>query len=293
MHPLHLPGSFFVFFIIITFVLIHAPKFASSVDERYANCNRTFACGNIENIGYPFWGSGRPDYCGFPGFQLNCKDSILEITIMSATYHVLGINNQSRILNVARADYQDDLCPAFLINTTLNPDLFEFTSDTQDINLYYHCPPHPPPPLTHPPPPLTPIPNQEIKCFSHFTCNVNETTFDGYYLTRNLSELPNLASIATAISGFLGSCGEQVVLAANQSEIQSVEASPCQSGENLAEALAKGFGLKWNANNSLCDRCTGSGGQCGYNTVSDKFSCYYSDQPYHTVCPTGQFVTSL
>ncbi|GLU01584.1 hypothetical protein SLE2022_188870 [Rubroshorea leprosula] len=37
MHPLHLPWSFFLF-IIITFVLIHAPKFASSMDERYLNC---------------------------------------------------------------------------------------------------------------------------------------------------------------------------------------------------------------------------------------------------------------
>ncbi|GLT65417.1 hypothetical protein SLA2020_378540 [Shorea laevis] len=142
MHPLHLRRSFFFFIIIITFVLIHAPKFASSVDERYANCNRTIACGNIDNIGYPFWDSGRPDYCGLPDFQLNCRDSILEFTIMSATYHVLGINNESQFLNVARADYLENLCPAFLINTTLNPDLFEFTSDTQFINCWEKVQPH-------------------------------------------------------------------------------------------------------------------------------------------------------
>ncbi|GLU01596.1 hypothetical protein SLE2022_188980 [Rubroshorea leprosula] len=267
MHPVRLPGSFFFFIIIITFVLIHAPKFASSVDERYANCSRTFACGNIENIGYPFWGSGRPDYCGFPGFQQNCRDSILEITIMSATYHVLGINNESRFLNVARADYLEDLCTAFLINSTLNPDLFEFTSDTQDINLHYHCPQ---------------IPNQEIGFVINFTCNVNENTFSGVYRDSNLSELT-------------GVCSDRVVLAANQWGIQSVETSQSLRWENLVEALAKGFGLQWNANNSLCDRCRGSGGECGYKTFSNKFSCYCTDLAYDTVCPTptGRFVTCL
>ncbi|GKV16747.1 hypothetical protein SLEP1_g27343 [Rubroshorea leprosula] len=263
MHPLHLPWSF-SFFIIITFVLIHAPKFASSVDERYVNCSGTFACGNIENIGYPFWGSDRPDYCGFPEFQLNCGDSIPEITIMSAKYHVLGINNESRLLTLARADYLDNPCPTSLINTTLNRDLFEFTPDTQEINLYYRCPQ---------------ITNQEIGSIINFTCNVNATTFSSVYLYSNLSEITGVGLIAAS------TCGDRVVLAANRSEIQSVEASPNPSGKNLVEALEKGFGLQWNANNSLCDRCRGSGGQCGYNTDTDTFSCYCSDQPYDTVCP--------
>ncbi|GKV16745.1 hypothetical protein SLEP1_g27341 [Rubroshorea leprosula] len=142
MHPFHLPWSFF-FFIIITFVLIHAPKFASPVDEHYLNSKGTFACGSIENIGYPFWGSDRPDYCAFPGFQLNCSDLTPDVRVMSATYHVLGINNENRLLTLAGTDYLDNLCPTFLINTTLNPDLFEFTSDSQDISLYYRCPPPP------------------------------------------------------------------------------------------------------------------------------------------------------
>ncbi|GLT65433.1 hypothetical protein SLA2020_378670 [Shorea laevis] len=288
MHPLPLPGSFF-FIIIITFVLIHAPKFASSANERYVNCNRTFACGNIGNIGYPFWGSDRPEYCGYPGFQLNCSDSTQEITIGSATYHVLEINNESRVLTVARADYLDDLCPPSLINTTLNPDLFEFTPDAQVINLYYDCllpPPPPPTPLTP-----TPIPNPETdEYFNHFTCNGYRNTC-GYYLTRNLSELPPPAHIA--ISGFLGTCGDRVVLVANKSTIQSLVTSQSLSEETLVDALENGFGLQWNANNSLCDQCRGSGGLCGYNNVSNKFSCYCTDRPHEAICPTGQFVTSL
>ncbi|GKV16746.1 hypothetical protein SLEP1_g27342 [Rubroshorea leprosula] len=289
MHPLHLPGSFFII-IIITFVLIHAPKYASSADERYVKCNRTFACGNIENIGYPFWDSDGPEYCGYPGFQLNCSDSTQEIRIGSATYNVLEIDNESRVLTVARTDYLDDLCPPSLINTTWNPDLFEFTRHTQVINLYYHCLPPPPPPAPLTPP--TPIPNPENdEYFNHFTCNGYGNTPCGYYLTRNLSELPLPAHIA--INGLLGRCGDRVVLVANQSEIQSLETSQNLSEETLVDALEKGFGLQWNANNSLCDQCGGSGGLCGYDKVSNKFSCYCTDRPYDTVCPTGQFITSL
>ncbi|GKV16771.1 hypothetical protein SLEP1_g27362 [Rubroshorea leprosula] len=280
MHPPHLPGPFFII-IIISFVLIYAPKFASSVDEHYLNCNGTFACGSIENIGYPFWGSDRPKYCGFPGFQLNCSDSTPEITIMSATYHVLGINNESRLLTLAGTDYLVNVCPTLLINTTLNPRIFEFTPDTQYIDLYYHCPPPP-----------TPTPNQGTEFFSNFTCNVSTTTLSGYFLTGNLSELADLASNATAISGFLGSCGERVVLAANQSEIQSVETSQSLSWEHLVEALVKGFGLQWKAHNSLCDRCRGSGGQCGHDSVLEKFSCYCTDRPHDFVCPTGSLAIS-
>ncbi|KAL0343368.1 UNVERIFIED_CONTAM: hypothetical protein Sangu_1224200 [Sesamum angustifolium] len=40
----------------------------------YPNCNRTFSCGPITNITYPFSGGERPAHCGFPGFSLTCRD---------------------------------------------------------------------------------------------------------------------------------------------------------------------------------------------------------------------------
>ncbi|KAJ6960489.1 hypothetical protein NC653_038849 [Populus alba x Populus x berolinensis] len=54
---------------------------------------KSFDCGNIKGVGYPFLGSDRPDYCGYPGFELGCSNQDPEITIMRSTYKLLGINS--------------------------------------------------------------------------------------------------------------------------------------------------------------------------------------------------------
>ncbi|KAJ6960931.1 hypothetical protein NC653_038816 [Populus alba x Populus x berolinensis] len=53
---------------------------------------KSFDCGNIKGVGYPFLGSDRPDYCGYPGFgarlqQPGSGDSL----ILRSTYKLLGI----------------------------------------------------------------------------------------------------------------------------------------------------------------------------------------------------------
>ncbi|GLU10772.1 hypothetical protein SLE2022_275570 [Rubroshorea leprosula] len=263
MNPLLPSRSFFFFFIIITLILILASRSASAfaMDEYYVNCSKTITCGNIDNIGYPFWGSDRPEYCGFPGFELNCSGTDLQITISLATYRVLQINNESRVLIVARADYEDDLCPNLLINTTLTPDLFEYSSSTENITVYYDCPT---------------VSNQTVGISNRFNCSMNGTSFSYYYLINGVWD-----PIETAISSSLDRCNNRVVLAVNESEIWSLDTT---SPSSVVKALSKGFGLKWNANDNLCDQCTKSGGMCGYNAYSNKFSCYCRDQPYDTAC---------
>ncbi|GLU10763.1 hypothetical protein SLE2022_275480 [Rubroshorea leprosula] len=247
------------------------------MDEHYVNCGRTISCGNIDNIGYPFWGSDRPEYCGFPGFELNCSGTDPEITISLATYQVLQINKESRVLTVARADYEYTLCPNLLINTTRNPDLFEYSSDTLNITLYYGCPT---------------VSNQIKGLSNQSDCYMNGTSFSYYYLARNFSGFEG-DPIVTEITSSLSRCNNMVFLAANQSEIWSLETTLSPSSDALVNALSKGFGLVWNANNSLCDRCTKSGGKCGYNKISDKFSCYCTDKPYDTACPGKKDGVSL
>jgi hypothetical protein len=57
--------------------------------------------------------------------------------------------------------------------------------------------------------------------------------------------------------------------------------SAAQIGSNLTEAalvetIDGSFMLRWDANNSLCDGCEATGGQCGYNTSMSKFICFVS-----------------
>ena len=76
--------SWLILLPIIALVCGSAPAFADD-DERYLSCMNSFDCGNITGAGYPFSGSDRPGYCGYPGFELSCRYQDPEITIMWST----------------------------------------------------------------------------------------------------------------------------------------------------------------------------------------------------------------
>ncbi|KAJ6402497.1 hypothetical protein OIU84_014571 [Salix udensis] len=228
--------SCFILFITIIFVSGSTPVFSAD-EERYLNCRNLFDCGNIKGIGYPFSGSNRPDYCGYPGFELNCSNQDPEITIIQSTYRVLGINKQSRTLDVARTDYTENLCPSLLFNTTLNPNFLSYTKDAHNITIYYGCPTQAP---------------------------------------TDFSFLGNLAS------KLLESCANSVIVPVRESAYEQIMKNATVA--KLLGALGQGFGLEWKANDTLCDTCNSSGGQCGYSQTTKAFACYCADQPRDFNC---------
>ncbi|KAJ6861342.1 hypothetical protein NC651_037429 [Populus alba x Populus x berolinensis] len=206
-----------------------------------------------------------PDYCGYPGFELGCSNQDPEITIMRSTYKLLGVNNQSRTLNVSRSDYTENLCPTLLSNTSLNPNLLSSTSDHAEVTLYYGCPSPSPPALS-----------------SQFTCNINDTVMVGNFITVNFSVL---SITDTSLISYLTTCNNSVKFPAHQSAIVPILVSPNVS--QFLEVINQGFELEWSANDSLCDTCESSGGQCGYNKTTTAFTCYCADQPRDFECSSS------
>ncbi|KAJ6960475.1 hypothetical protein NC653_038493 [Populus alba x Populus x berolinensis] len=234
-------------------------------DERYVNCSNSFDCGDIKGVGYPFWGSNRPDYCGYPELKLNCSDQDLEITIEKLTYKVLGIDNQTRTLSVARKDYAEYICPTLILNTTWIPNLLNYTSDDQNITIYYGCP-------TQGAPTSLFVPQ--------FPCNINATEMTGYFTA--FANLSVLGSSASSLTGYLATCKDSIKVPVRESAFQQILST--RTAAQLLEGLNEGFGLEWNASNSLCDTCQLSGGQCGYNQTTTAFTCYCKDQPQQFFC---------
>ncbi|KAK6255745.1 hypothetical protein SCA6_017050 [Theobroma cacao] len=267
----------FSFFIIISLILLIAPKSAFANDGNYSSCSTRFRCGNIDT-GYPFWGLERPEDCGYPGFWLNCSDDVPEITIMSVTYQVLDIESGTRNLRLARTDYSEDVCVQHLRNTTLTTGVFEYNSNTQNMTLYYGCRP------------LANIPTLPKGLSSQFQCEINETGNVGYYVTRNITE-SSFGELANLISTSLGSCNDSVTVPVLKSEVEVVEDN--RTTESLIKALKVGFELRWFANDSFCDSCIGSGGQCGYNQDSREFLCYCSGGSYLSTCPQVGMIASV
>ncbi|XP_061947823.1 LEAF RUST 10 DISEASE-RESISTANCE LOCUS RECEPTOR-LIKE PROTEIN KINASE-like 2.1 [Populus nigra] len=263
-HHLFPTMSWFIVFLTITFV--HAPSSAfANDDERYVSCSNSFDCGDIKGVGYPFWGSNRPDYCGYPQLKLHCSDQDLEITIEKLTYKVLGIDNQTRTLSVARTDYAENICPTLILNTTWIPSLLNYTSDDQNITIYYGCP-------TQGAPTSTALPQ--------FPCNINATEMTGYFTA--FANLSDLGSSSSNLTSYLASCKDSIKVPVRESAFQQILSAP--TAAQLLGGLNQGFGLKWNASHNFCDTCQSSGGKCGYNQSTTAFTCYCKDQPQQFSC---------
>lgn len=120
-----------------------------------------------------------------------------------------------------------------------------------------------------------------------FNCSLNETVTNNYHFTWNSCITPTTA----AILPYLESCGESVVIPVWQSTARALLTSP--NSITLSEALNFGFGLKWNANNSLCDQCERSQEVCGHDDGTMQFICYCPDRPYPFTSPPNQSPTGL
>ncbi|XP_060672883.1 G-type lectin S-receptor-like serine/threonine-protein kinase SD2-5 isoform X2 [Ziziphus jujuba] len=240
------------FLLIVTLVLlIHGPS--SSFADNYADCGKPFNCGsNIQNISYPFWGSDRPEQCGHPKFELRCADGVTEISINTEAYRVLEINQDTRTLLAVRADYFGDVCKTELRNATLlDTTVFNYTSDTQPLTLFYICD------------------SVATSILPHFNCSES-----GGSNTVNFCSVENLSETPGNIPSGLGTCEGSVVLNISQTQATTLRNPATASTETLIKAVDAGFGLVWNANDSLCDGCESNGNRCGYNRGSEEFVCY-------------------
>ncbi|XP_050227405.1 LEAF RUST 10 DISEASE-RESISTANCE LOCUS RECEPTOR-LIKE PROTEIN KINASE-like 2.1 [Mercurialis annua] len=258
-------------FLIITVFFFYSPTFTYAQNHpQYQNCSELFQCGNISGIGYPFWGSGRAEYCGHPNFELICNAQTATIALADElTYQVLEIGSETKNLLVVRTDYIDDICPSRLANTTLNTTNFSFGPEIQNIDVYYGCSSS-----------TVPLPMKITGFSNEFSCNRSANGGKGYYTTRDLGDQGN------AVTSYLGTCEAKVIIPATRSAVEGLEKSNNLNAENLVIALGQGFGLVYKGDHdSTCGTCELSGGKCGSNlTDSNLFSCYCTDRPYPFSC---------
>ncbi|KAK4284167.1 hypothetical protein QN277_001035 [Acacia crassicarpa] len=249
---LHFSAS--VLFFIISITLYQIP--ICFCDDYEASCSSSFDCGNIKNIGYPFWGSERPEDCGYPGFKLDCYYDYAEITIINDTYRVLQVNYSDYGLRVVRTDFWHNSCPTSFTNSSIDVNLFEYRPDSHNLTLYYDC--------SSPPVSLSYIRSTK------FNCTEYGTEVDSYFIT----EVPEIDAT--------GICASTLIVPILESQVRYLQEN--STVENLKAAIDEGFVLVWKADNAQCNDCRKSGGQCGYNTSSSEFTCYCRDGPVPSTC---------
>ncbi|KAK9034975.1 hypothetical protein V6N11_077026 [Hibiscus sabdariffa] len=253
MNPSLLPSKFWL--LLVSLFLIFSTKYVFG--NSFLSCSYRPSCGSIQEIGYPFWGLGRPESCGYPdpGFELHCNRGVLEIRIKDATYGVLEINNSSEILTVSRIDYGDGICPTPLINSTFQNSPFQDNGSSIPIWLYYDCPTVPEN-LT-----LTPLVSNP------FECSTSDRNTTGYYVKGDFRGTP--------IGDYLGLCADSVILPLSITEVGLFEGNR-PDPEALEEAARLGFDLVWSANDTWCHECLNEGGECGHILGTGDLICYNS-----------------
>jgi hypothetical protein len=230
-------STFLVLVFIIFLVSVEVPVSLCSYDW-YSSCSNRFNCGDITDVGYPFWGDDRPDACGHPDLKLNCSRNITTIEIMKVTYRVLAANTSTKILKIVREDYLvGGICSeavAFL-DTAPDSELFDYGIGYGSITLFYGCPPTNLPPV--------------------FSCNIGGIANNSGY-------------IAGGALG-RGPCAQSVVV-----PVRTTHYKDTGKWSIMEDAIKEGFDVKWKEDTAACSACTGSKGVCGYDPSTKQTTCY-------------------
>ncbi|XP_028785539.1 LEAF RUST 10 DISEASE-RESISTANCE LOCUS RECEPTOR-LIKE PROTEIN KINASE-like 2.7 [Neltuma alba] len=237
MNPADLPQCS-IFFILLLLLFI----IAVGADDRFTDCSNRFSCGSVNNVGYPFWGDNRAEYCGQSDFQLACQNNTPKLIVNSVTYRILSLEINDQTLTVARDDYWTTICPAQYKNTSFDSTMFKLAEGFHDMVFLYDC----------------------RKSFNAMTVLINSSSTE--CSTSSGAEKDVYYGIVAYGIDLTETC-KVVAIPIRDVFIGLVFAR--QKG--IEEAIDEGFGLRSSVDTEECDKCVDSGGQCGYD---QKFTCF-------------------
>lgn len=199
---------------------------------------------NELTISYPFWRLDNynfacPQYCGYPGFGINCSqiDSILYIS--SDSYNVTNIDYSVYSINLVDIDALDDkTCPRVHHNVTLHKDFpLKYSELDLFVNFYYNCIHSPNSYIAYP-----------------FDC-LNSNGNKSYHAEEEED------------FDWTRICEKKVVVPVTKDGFT----------RGIGAAMVEGFLLHWVNAATECVECEASQGRCGYNNSAHESLCYCKD----------------
>ncbi|XP_020890250.1 LEAF RUST 10 DISEASE-RESISTANCE LOCUS RECEPTOR-LIKE PROTEIN KINASE-like 1.4 isoform X1 [Arabidopsis lyrata subsp. lyrata] len=174
--------------------------------------------------GFPFSGGSRPQICGHPSLVLHCFNNKTSIIISDHFYNVLHIDQTSNTLRLARAELEGSFCNATYTATTLPSDIFELSSTYTSLTVFYLCDP-------------------KLSYRSSYTCPGR-----------------GLISVSQNLD-YKYSCQDSFTINVPKSFVPEEKELNLRK---LEKAFQEGFEVKVKIDEKACQKCSSSGGICGF-----------------------------
>ncbi|XP_047319154.1 LEAF RUST 10 DISEASE-RESISTANCE LOCUS RECEPTOR-LIKE PROTEIN KINASE-like 1.4 [Impatiens glandulifera] len=226
---------------------------SSSSSSTFPNCNKSFSCGTLKNITYPFTGGDRPIHCGPPEFHLNCRKNQTELTTSNSfTHRVHTINQIQQTLILSRSDLYNKTCPNKFQNYTLNTTLFNTQFENQNLSLIYGC---------------SSLLNNYTPS-NLFTCNLSGIkNTNAFYLVGIVPTDPILQTFI------------QCIVTLTVAVMWDTAVRLVENRISLREALMEGFNVNYtDSYGEMCNRCRNFGGLCGFDHNFGRSICICDDK---------------
>ncbi|KAL2936671.1 LEAF RUST 10 DISEASE-RESISTANCE LOCUS RECEPTOR-LIKE PROTEIN KINASE-like 1.2 [Bienertia sinuspersici] len=243
--------SFHSFTLTIFIILLTLSTSNGDDHHKYNDCSSSLmSCGSLRNVGYPFWGVGRPQYCGHPALQLQCnlldgeKYPVLKIgdDDEQVQYHVLGITTTPNMT----IKLHETSCLFHGFRKKFDEIFFQFTEKVVNVTLFYDCnEPH-----------MEGVLNCTVPCWN------KQTT--AYYCL-------NKAPLNKQLEETLYDVCKQLQIPVLKKELDHLQPQYNPVNKTLLEVLDEGFEVEY-LNSSACSECQNSGGMCGSNHTG--FACF-------------------
>ncbi|KAL2936670.1 LEAF RUST 10 DISEASE-RESISTANCE LOCUS RECEPTOR-LIKE PROTEIN KINASE-like 1.1 [Bienertia sinuspersici] len=224
-------------------------------DDKYESCSTSISCGKLQNVGYPFWGLGRPQYCGHPALQLHCPHNTSDHYPVLKNgdveyYYVQGISNISSRMTIQLQElsWTKNSC-AFNLSNEFDK-ILTLTDNVNKIRLFYKCPKHYAPQ------------NHSVTCWSE------QAKVTAFYLAK-----PNNTVFQQCVFAMVPVIIEEQNLL-NQGE------------KTLSDVLKKGYEVYYTYS-SHCNTCQASGGICASSNDTE-FTCFRKN--HKSVIPGAFFL---
>ncbi|XP_061350606.1 LEAF RUST 10 DISEASE-RESISTANCE LOCUS RECEPTOR-LIKE PROTEIN KINASE-like 1.2 [Gastrolobium bilobum] len=227
---------------------------ALSVNPKFEACTPQ-SCGNGPAIKYPFWIPYEQEpYCGYPQFEITCKDKNPILTASNYDFLVKDISYSNSSFTATNIAVFEDKCPAPIYNYSLDQTPFSYSSENSNLSFFYNC-------TTEP----IDYPTYGVDCAK------NATHYSFAVFHKEALEHKNSFNECQ----FMVNAPLYMNAAVNFSSLLRM---------NYTEILKMGFLLNWTAPD--CQYCEKSGGRCGFD--GSQFLCFCKDKSYLKSCGGGK-----